>query len=183
MWTDTELVQKHLEQSARFVSDKHRDFERAWAPRTDSPLETIFGIWWRAAAMAGEINGDVYCVPQVEVSVGEKTYRIDFVVHPDPTLEYRARLVGIAPKKIGVELDGHDFHERTREQVDYRNRRDRDLASDGWLVLHFSGSELNRDPLGCIKAVWAAGEQALGWELECAVMTAEDAMHVAEVAP
>lgn len=49
--------------------------------------------------------------------------------------------------RILVELDGHDFHEKTKEQVTYRNQRDRDLQMEGWKVLHYSGSELHRNPV------------------------------------
>ena len=56
--------------------------------------------------------------------------------------------------KVAIELDGHDFHERTKEQVALRNERDRSAPqADGWTVLHFSGSELVRDPLKCVQSV------------------------------
>ena len=54
---------------------------------------------------------------------------------------------------IAVELDGHDFHEKTKAQVAYRNRRDRDLQSAGWTIFHFSGSELFREPCNCVREV------------------------------
>lgn len=51
---------------------------------------------------------------------------------------------------IAVEIDGHDFHERTKDQVTYRNRRDRDLQAAGWHVLHFSGGEVVTRPDRCV---------------------------------
>jgi hypothetical protein len=47
---------------------------------------------------------------------------------------------------IGVELDGHTFHEKTLEQVTYRNQRDRALQQIGWRVYHFSFAEFTKNP-------------------------------------
>lgn len=48
-----------------------------------------------------------------------------------------------------VECDGHDFHERTKEQAARDRSRDRRLQEAGIRVFRFTGSELYRDPLGC----------------------------------
>jgi very-short-patch-repair endonuclease len=57
----------------------------------------------------------------------------------------------VAPgwRKLVVECDGHDFHERTKEQVARDKARDRAIVSAGYDVFRFSGSEIWRDPLGC----------------------------------
>lgn len=60
---------------------------------------------------------------------------------------------GAVYRAVIVELDGHDYHERTKEQVIGRNQRDRDFQDKGYLVLHFSGTELYRDPFGVIGKV------------------------------
>jgi very-short-patch-repair endonuclease len=56
-----------------------------------------------------------------------------------------------------VECDGHDFHERTKEQAARDRSRDRRLQEAGFRVFRFTGSELYRDPLGCAVEVhrWA----------------------------
>jgi hypothetical protein len=78
-------------------------------------------------------------------------YRLDFAIEtPNHMFVELARLCRVAFPKIAVEIDGHDFHERTKEQVAYRNQRDRDLQAGGWTVLHFSGTEVNRDPVRCV---------------------------------
>lgn len=48
-----------------------------------------------------------------------------------------------------VELDGHDFHERTKEQAKRDKSRDRELQASGWVVLRFTGSEVFNDPYEC----------------------------------
>lgn len=60
-----------------------------------------------------------------------------------------------APEKtatrIVVELDGHDFHERTPEQAQSDKSRDRELQALGWQVLRFTGREVLRDPRQCVQ--------------------------------
>jgi very-short-patch-repair endonuclease len=48
-----------------------------------------------------------------------------------------------------VECDGHDFHERTKEQAQRDKSRDRYLQANGWRVLRFTGSEIHRTPEKC----------------------------------
>ena len=51
--------------------------------------------------------------------------------------------------KCVVECDGHEFHERTKEQAERDKKRDRELQGAGYMVLRFTGSQIYRDPLGC----------------------------------
>ena len=48
--------------------------------------------------------------------------------------------------QIAVELDGHDFHEKTKEQAQRDKEKDRWLQSQGWIVARFTGSEVWNDP-------------------------------------
>jgi Protein of unknown function (DUF559) len=73
---------------------------------------------------------------QVPVLVGERLYRPDF------------QLLGTS-SKIAIELDGHDFHERTKEQARRDRSRDRLFVGDGWKVLRFTGSEVFASPEQC----------------------------------
>jgi len=45
-----------------------------------------------------------------------------------------------------VECDGHDFHERTKEQAAHDRARDRFFQSEGLAVMRFTGSEIWRAP-------------------------------------
>jgi very-short-patch-repair endonuclease len=56
-------------------------------------------------------------------------------------------------KFIVVECDGHDFHERTKEQAARDRSRDRRLQAAGHHVLRFTGSEIYRDPMKCAEEV------------------------------
>jgi hypothetical protein len=59
-------------------------------------------------------------------------------------------------RSLVAECDGHDFHERTKEQAARDRARDRGVAAKGYDVFRFTGSELWRDPMGC-------AEQVLNW--------------------
>lgn len=58
----------------------------------------------------------------------------------------------ISAKKIIIECDGHDFHERTKEQASRDRSRDRAAQGAGHMMLRYTGSEIYRDPLGCARA-------------------------------
>jgi len=71
-------------------------------------------------------------------------YRVDIAIH-DCSLPF-----DIAPPRIMiVECDGHDFHERTKEQARRDKQRDRFLVSKGFKLLRFTGSEIWADPEAC----------------------------------
>jgi very-short-patch-repair endonuclease len=50
---------------------------------------------------------------------------------------------------VVIECDGHDFHERTKEQAKRDKSRDRYMQSIGFRVLRFTGSEIHADALRC----------------------------------
>jgi hypothetical protein len=143
-------------------------FETAteFARRTESPIEAIFAVWFIAARehllVQGNARFQLALRPQTWVACenGER-YRLDFSLAPqDPWLAAALTRRFIA-LRVGVELDGHEFHERTKAQVAARDRRDRDLAALKWRVLHFSGSELRTNPMLAVVEVLEAGAAAL----------------------
>lgn len=64
-------------------------------------------------------------------------------------------------RRLIVECDGHDFHERTKEQAKKDRSRDRQAQLLGMTVLRFTGHELHSDPLGCARQVSEWG--TMGW--------------------
>lgn len=50
---------------------------------------------------------------------------------------------------IVLEVDGHAFHERTKEQATRDKARDRLLQSRGYKVFRFTGSDVWKDAFGC----------------------------------
>lgn len=69
-----------------------------------------------------------------------------------PIGKYRADflLVSWDAKAVIVECDGHDFHERTKEQAARDRQKDRDIQGSGHVILRFTGSEIWADPMKCV---------------------------------
>lgn len=70
-----------------------------------------------------------------------KKYRLDFyfvVMYKNQETKY-----------FGIECDGYDFHQKTKEQVEYDNQRQRDLQNEGIEIIRFSGSEIWKRPAKC----------------------------------
>jgi hypothetical protein len=55
--------------------------------------------------------------------------------------------------RLVVEVDGHDYHERTKEQASYDKKRDRDLALEACRVIRFTGSDVFRNPEQCAEDI------------------------------
>lgn len=124
--------------------------------RLESPLEAAFLIWWKVVGESQQYPFDIH--PQVDIDLpGDVRFRADFELVPTQTTPHfiqQCTALGLSVPRFAIELDGHDFHERTKEQVEIRNRRDRLLQDANWRVIHFSGSEFHRDPFACIEAAF-----------------------------
>lgn len=67
-------------------------------------------------------------------------YVADFLIQPPTPLV-----------KVVVECDGHDFHQRTKDQAEHDKKRDRWMTTAGYTVVRFTGSEFWRDADGCFQ--------------------------------
>lgn len=56
---------------------------------------------------------------------------------------------------IFVECDGHDFHERTKEQAERDRSKDRAIQEAGIPILRFTGREIYRSPFGVANQILA----------------------------
>ncbi|WP_405113687.1 DUF559 domain-containing protein [Paenibacillus sp. FSL K6-1217] len=62
-------------------------------------------------------------------------YTVDFYIYHEPT-----------DTKIIVECDGHDFHEKTKEQAAHDKTRDRFFTIYGYYLLRYTGSQICSNP-------------------------------------
>lgn len=69
-------------------------------------------------------------------------YRIDFCIR---YLNPRAEQPDYSTM-VFVECDGHDFHERTKEQAERDRTKDRAIQAAGITILRFTGREIWRNP-------------------------------------
>ena len=54
---------------------------------------------------------------------------------------------------IAIELDGHDFHERTKQQAPQDRARERTIFRHGYIIHRFTGFEVYRNPRKCVEEV------------------------------
>lgn len=97
-----------------------------------------------------DLNDDcLRLVPQIDVYYGVVSWRADFVFDVCADSGIWRRLI--------VECDGHEFHERTKKQAARDRSRDRAVQAAGQRIMRFTGSELWRDPMGCAAQItdWA----------------------------
>lgn len=91
--------------------------------------------------------------PQMSIFIRKRRvqFRPDFVfMHMVEDVE-NARVNCL--KNVIVEVDGHDFHERTKEQAQRDKSRDRLLQRQGFSVLRYTGSEIFRDAESVVREI------------------------------
>lgn len=114
----------------------HAHWSRPAGQDYESPIEELFGV-----ALFAVLREEIFST-DITVSVNQKLgyYR------PDVRLDWSD---SHGKASVVVELDGHDYHEKTKQQATRDKKRDRYFQSKGFHVLHFTGSEIWRDPFSC----------------------------------
>lgn len=95
-----------------------------------TPIERIMRIIFFDISdrLNGRFGENIFSfIPQAKIG----NYKVDFVVYIDTV-----------KNKYIIECDGHEFHEKTKEQVAYDKKRERFLVNSGYKVLRYSGSEI-----------------------------------------
>lgn len=79
---------------------------------------------------------------QAEIICDGNKYRVDFLI---PVI-YKNQ----ENKCFIIECDGHEFHQKTKEQIKKDNIRTRNLQKLGYEIIRFSGSEIWNDAYKCV---------------------------------
>lgn len=162
-YTKNESVLAHIprigEAARDVVQILARKYMKSDTQETESPIEAIFAMWWGALYPILDPERRVKLHAQFGFApINGRKYRADFAIWPRDLDELSAS--GVTFNPVVIELDGHDYHERTKEQVIARNQRDRDFQTMKYRVLHFSGAELHREPDGVFVDVFHAAMAA-----------------------
>lgn len=99
--------------------------------RIESPIERI--AYLHLLRTAEDVLGFYELVIQPQVQIGK--YRVDFQLRHWETDTW-----------FVIECDGHDYHEKTKEQAAYDKKRDRFLIKQGYVVLRYTGSQICSNP-------------------------------------
>lgn len=105
----------------------------------ESPIEQLLSLYLADLRISfNDWNPFVEVSPiasnqEIECKNGKK-YRLDFYF----VVNYKNQ----GTKYFGIECDGYEFHQKTKEQVQYDNQRQRDLQNEGIEIIRFSGSEI-----------------------------------------
>lgn len=119
----------------------------------ESPLEQIFIVEWKFQEheRQGEYHFELF--PQFGDPELTGKYFIDFAIRflEDAIDRFDINaLHSVREPLLGIEIDGHEFHEKTKRQVEYQKERERFLVSKGWRLLRFAGTEVFHDPVKCV---------------------------------
>jgi very-short-patch-repair endonuclease len=148
----------------RAAMDRANDADRLFR-QCDSPIEKM--LLASVLVLSQEFGYDFidfyYDIPHkklhspcdlgIECQFEVGKFKIDFCFTKK---EYDSRVPNqMKTTSVLVECDGHDFHERTKEQARRDRSRDRKLQLLGYSILRFTGSEIWADPYKCAKEIFA----------------------------
>jgi len=106
-----------------------------------SPIEQLFVMEWHYQRIDERLK--VKLRPQRRLATDSGEVRIDFVVERGAN--------GLLP--LAIEIDGHEFHEKTKEQAAHDRKRERSIVRAGYVVIRFTGHEVFRDTAACVSEV------------------------------
>lgn len=111
------------------------------APRCESPLEVA--LLAEIVPLVNPPSSYLSPMPEVKLECQKQIgqYRVDFFIQ---TKSYEGKDI-----RVVIEVDGHEFHEKTKEQAQRDKERDRFLVSSGCIVMRFTGSEVYKNAEGC----------------------------------
>jgi hypothetical protein len=135
------------------------ELEAAFGP-CESPMERMFllGLLWMygvgktewscEACIFSRKSREYILSPQFEEIDWEDQDESAPEAVPFARVDFMLRARG-SDWSLAIEIDGHEFHEKTKEQAARDKLRDRRLVRAGRRVVRFSGSEVFADPKGC----------------------------------
>lgn len=135
------------------MSEMGSEIERALAV-TFAVMTRISGHDFLFSTPTEPKKGGFFLAPQFPIENFRADFLFGFTSHPLPK------------NCVVIECDGHQWHEKTKEQAARDKSRDRVLSLHAARVIHFTGSEIYRDPAACfiesMKALGAANNLNVG---------------------
>jgi very-short-patch-repair endonuclease len=101
---------------------------------TLSPRLFPDGVDYRLGKVYANRHDDRHCDAFLLRQVRAASYVLDFALF---TMAYPGK-----PTMLNIECDGHEWHERTKQQASSDRARDRELLAMGIMVARFTGSDI-----------------------------------------
>lgn len=120
----------------------------------ESPIEILMYLALQEFVFEAIPFMDIYLAPQHKIQTKNKNYRVDFLLSEKASHDYCNEFDVSKHYGLVIECDGHEFHEKTKEQVKNNNQRDIDIKMKGYGILHFSGSQIYKDPFKCATEIF-----------------------------
>lgn len=138
---------KKVKQEIEKVLTYRKSSISSFVNRCESPIEQLLAVHlidteellYRELSVLNNFKS-VHIIPQKEVMTKGRKYRLDFLVEC---------IMSDKEHLIAIECDGHDFHEKTKDQAARDKARERNLMIEGYTVVRFTGSEIWRNPVKC----------------------------------
>ena len=102
-----------------------------------TPIEKLMYAILLRIKLKIEVDSDYSFFVRPQEKIGN--YRVDFLI------KTYFRPLSQETDSFIIECDGHDFHEKTKEQAKHDKKRDRFFTQNGYKVLHYTGSEIYND--------------------------------------
>lgn len=145
-----QIVEKIYDGSAALFRRQVKNAVTLMEAVCESPIEVQLGA---ALCVGAGRSADQYARCQMVVGLpAHPIHPKQWMLIPQFTWEkYRIdfALFTQLPHPIFIECDGHDFHERTKEQAQHDREKDRAIQAAGIPILRFTGSEIHRRPVYC----------------------------------
>ena len=130
-WYKTRIA-KQYEKEVKSAINKHSVL---------SPVEQIFLMEWVFCHVEQKKGWSLH--PQKLLHTENGEFKIDFVV------------MGSGKSRLAIEIDGHEFHEKTKVQARNDRQRERAIMRAGHPVYRFTGSEVFANARSCVEEVVA----------------------------
>lgn len=117
---------------------------------TETPIEQILSYYLQH--MCEVRYGNMFARNGLDIVDIKKQYEIEISDSKSIRVDFYVVIYASCISKglyFVIECDGHDFHEKTKEQAQRDKERDRELLLKGIIPIHFAGSEIVGDPAKC----------------------------------
>jgi very-short-patch-repair endonuclease len=87
-----------------------------------------------------------------EICAGDDKHNINgYIPDFELTKEGCCSSNSFTESKFVIEIDGHKWHEKTKEQAARDRQKDRAYLMNGYIPIRFSGSEVYHQPIQCVE--------------------------------